>query len=841
VYKANAARAPSAAMSTIKTGSVPTLQTLLRATHHQVTGVRDRTATASGDSEDNRYPGALMVRGVSDVGLNRSKVANFQALMGGGSSNVMNTAPGFYSPFTTPSSFQIPTNRKEQYLWASWWEQNEPKVAAGVEFYAQYPLSGFSLECANEAIKDHYEEEVVRKLKIDQLLSQISHCYHLYGDAFAYAMIDCPKCHGENVDQQTGEECDHAGARWHRLTLLNPDQIEVSPSVAGERPAYFLFFDEFTKKVVNERKPPHIYNALSPTVKFAVQSNQPVKLADFSIHHFKRMAFDWQPYGTSLIRRLFTILAYKDKLRQAQYLVAERHILPMKIAKIGTDEHRANQEDLEAFQMDLAAAAQDPIITLVTHHAVDIDYVGATGKVLTLTNEFELIDQEMNDGLMLTKGIINGEGPSYAGNQVGVQVMAKRLERFRKDVKWWLENCIFRPYAEWNGFTQPGKFGQDELVYPKVKWDDLELRDKTNRLNQLITLHQSGVVSTKRLLAEFEIDHDEEIEWLRLEQSAGTLSSPAIVNGDIGAGYGGEIAGFQSGMPPSMGAGGMPQVAPMTPMGGPDMTQGVPPPMPVADHHEAYVKVASTVSLIYDHFAGSSNRQLERLASRKNGFVSDAQRMFLESATPVSGRAWSGPLDPDFNLVSPAPVGPHGGGRSSIAMNAFAIAERRADIAAGHEFADGSGTQADLDPRVEERLKQLLYQTADETARSAFASQRKKGPRVIKNNFTSWESALYDIVISASIPIPFYAQYAAGPGNKYQLDGAFPSIKLGLEADSRTFHATPDAIAKDKRRDAELAMQGWTILRFKEEELKQKKREVLQVIVATVNRLMSGV
>ena len=54
------------------------------------------------------------------------------------SSNVLNnttTAPNFYSPFLTPSSFQIPSTRKEIYLWANWCRNNEPKIAAAINFY----------------------------------------------------------------------------------------------------------------------------------------------------------------------------------------------------------------------------------------------------------------------------------------------------------------------------------------------------------------------------------------------------------------------------------------------------------------------------------------------------------------------------------------------------------------------------------------------------------------------------------------------------------------------------------------------------------------------------------
>ena len=60
--------------------------------------------------------------------------------------NTVTTAPNFYSPFLTPSSFQIPNARREVYLWANWWKNNEPKVSAAINFYTNYPFSGGEID-----------------------------------------------------------------------------------------------------------------------------------------------------------------------------------------------------------------------------------------------------------------------------------------------------------------------------------------------------------------------------------------------------------------------------------------------------------------------------------------------------------------------------------------------------------------------------------------------------------------------------------------------------------------------------------------------------------------------
>jgi very-short-patch-repair endonuclease len=105
--------------------------------------------------------------------------------------------------------------------------------------------------------------------------------------------------------------------------------------------------------------------------------------------------------------------------------------------------------------------------------------------------------------------------------------------------------------------------------------------------------------------------------------------------------------------------------------------------------------------------------------------------------------------------------------------------------------------------------------------------------------FTKLEQSLYTLILNLNIPLPFYAQTQAGPSMEYQIDAAFPSIRLGIEADSETFHASPDQIAKDRHRDSVLAGEGWTILRFTDRELKQKQQEVSQVILQVVQQLMS--
>ena len=594
------------------------------------------------------------------------------------------TPPNFYSPFTTASSFQIPNNRKEVYIWADWWYNNEPKVAAGINFYTDFPFGGFELECSNGYVKDYFEK-LVKKLNFAKWLPLISFEYHLRGDVFPFISIDCQHCHGEGEDKH-GNPCEHEGATWRSISILNPDMVDVSLSFLDQEPTYTYLPTEDMVKIVQERKPKQIFDAIPTKLKKMILARMPIPLAKESIWHFKRGAAPWQPFGTSLIRPLFPTLAYKDKLRQAQWLVAERHIVPIKLVKIGNDQRPASDDDIQSAQDELANLANDPLLTIVTHHAFEYDYVGASGKVLQLTNEYELIDQEIVDGLMLNKSIINGDGPSYSNAQVGLLTMAQRLERFRSEVSHWIEEQIFKPVAQWNGFTIEGKRGQEEIVYPTVKWDDLQLRDNTGKLQMMVTAQQNGVISAETLIEAFELDYDQEVERLRFEQAANFVNSPSVANTDIGSGYAGAQAG---GMPPAGGAAGappMPGAPPMggegaAPMGGP--SAGLPPmggPMAAVKDNEHAYRLAQTI--IYDLYVSRNQEHLRIVEARtasykeKKKVLSEVTLGFLSSIAPVTGRGEVGPLPKDCQDIFPlSEAGPVDGGVLCFPMNRSAMNE----------------------------------------------------------------------------------------------------------------------------------------------------------------------
>ena len=72
------------------------------------------------------------------------------------------------------------------------------------------------------------------------------------------------------------------------------------------------------------------------------------------------------------------------------------------------------------------------------------------------------------------------------------------------------------------------------------------------------------------------------------------------------------------------------------------------------------------------------------------------------------------------------------------------------------------------------------------------------------------ERRFYALVRRAGLPLPV----VNGHIGAYQVDFHWPKQRLAVETDGRTNHDNPIAFARDRRRDLDLELAGWHVLRF---------------------------
>ena len=233
--------------------------------------------------------------------------------------------------------------------------------------------------------------------------------------------ISCPNCKGSGIDKETKEACNHADGTIGKITVLNPDWIEVMKTPISQDPQIVLLPDEEIQRIVQTKQPKFLYDQIPDAIKIQIMAKKPILLSNRVTSHIKHGGSPYGTYGESLLRRLFTSLAYKTKLMTANWIVAERLILPVRVVKVGSDDRPADDDAIADVSAQLSAVANDPNLTIVTHNNFDYEWYGASGKIHNINQELEYVGKEILDGLMLNQTLLNGEMAGYNSAQVGVE------------------------------------------------------------------------------------------------------------------------------------------------------------------------------------------------------------------------------------------------------------------------------------------------------------------------------------------------------------------------------------------------------------------------------------
>lgn len=101
---------------------------------------------------------------------------------------------------------------------------------------------------------------------------------------------------------------------------------------------------------------------------------------------------------------------------------------------------------------------------------------------------------------------------------------------------------------------------------------------------------------------------------------------------------------------------------------------------------------------------------------------------------------------------------------------------------------------------------------------------------------TSLEQKMYKTIMGMRLPFKAFSQYPLGP---YRTDFAIPQIRLAIECDGEYWHKQPEAVAKDMKRDSELAASGWTVVRFAERDINERMPDIQYSISSLINELWS--
>lgn len=137
--------------------------------------------------------------------------------------------------------------------------------------------------------------------------------------------------------------------------------------------------------------------------------------------------------NTVCVRNCLKDLMYEDKLREAQMAVADGHITPYQIWKIGNSQNGYIPTNDEIADWDnlLARAEHQNLFRIVTHSDVTYETKGVQEGLLNISEEMKTIEDRILTALYTSRAMTTGEGPCVTPD---TEVLTEEGFKFFPDV-----------------------------------------------------------------------------------------------------------------------------------------------------------------------------------------------------------------------------------------------------------------------------------------------------------------------------------------------------------------------------------------------------------------------
>jgi hypothetical protein len=497
-----------------------------------------RTIFAEADPERLDRKGTTFTGDQAFSNLGGGTLINQIAGYGAGNNILRNPSRRFYDPEITTTAIYLPRTIKQKNRWCRWFYDHDELIGASMDVHAELPYSKAVLDVDDPSILRHFED-CIELTNFYSKLSPIDLEFMKIGEVFIH----------NNWDDSSG--------MWNHITVHNPDYVEVRfTPFADQECAIELIPDDELKALVHSTKPEdqQLKSRIPDQIFRKVLTGKNITLDPDEVTHIARRSHAYDIRGTSIINRIFRLLMYEDKLREAQITIADNFIYPLKIFKLGDPQKGwiPNETHQRALASMLQQATFDPNFSLIYHYGLNVEYVTVADKVMRLEKEWTDITEKKMIALGVSKEFLSGSS-TYAAANVGLQIQLARYKAKRDLFEYnWIRNKFFKIMAERNDFyrrdkkelvgnyrvSRKGRERQERLIIPNLIWDKkLMLRDDQAFLTFMNNVYAQGKgpISAITLLQLMGLSLDDELKNKRkqeeLEEKIGAFIHPIISPG----------------------------------------------------------------------------------------------------------------------------------------------------------------------------------------------------------------------------------------------------------------------------------------------------------------------
>lgn len=424
-----------------------------------------------------------------------------------------------------------PVSLKEKYSWYRYFAKVDPYVKRAIEFHTDLPMSKLILrmpKMEDKKLRDRIlrkYEGMVKRLKLFDRLHSMLYESNIIGNAFLFVEFDEDKKEWSHISILPPEEI-----LISKIPLSDKAKIQYRPEIISHIIQQYSIpvsskesYDSFVKSLSNEEREV-LENIPYELAKQLVENNGVLtmdtdpfsgdgehKIGSF-VYHFSEKRHDYYDLGTSPLECVLIPLLMKEHYKYTQLSLASRNMTPRN--KISASE--IGEEELQQLRAEVDMSMLNPDYTIVTNYDWNWELIGAENRLIDLSREYAEIDEQFFAGLGVTKEILTGEG-MYSGSKISAELLNTKYLFKREMMQNFVEESLFLPIAEENGFYEVDEWGNKHYFYPKLSFTRLSIRDNAEVFDSLFQLYQKGSIPIDTILDLFNLDSDEIHEKLKMD------------------------------------------------------------------------------------------------------------------------------------------------------------------------------------------------------------------------------------------------------------------------------------------------------------------------------------
>lgn len=477
----------------------------------------------------------------------------------GAGSTVLSSQGNFFSPQLSTDFLELPQSiRERREIYRHFYNADE-LVGQAIDIHTELPLSKVRLAApkprrAPEGFKSPEDygkyilsrmKRMCSRIKLFQRLITMVHHYWLDGVVCIFAedgTVSVPSEVGHTLkrvkqavleedgspvektvdvweDDATTEDREFAYYQkhyqgWEKLIVLPIDRVKTTTFDYTDKSIVELIPSNRDRALIDKARmgdpvAVKLVDEIPEEVRTHIGNGQTIPLGtdpeEGSFAYVLRASKDSDTsVNHSILDRCLRTLYYREKLRQAQTSIASRAMTPKRI--VWAEGLSDVDVDLLREQVDLALV--DPDYSIVTNYEVHWDEMGSRDRLLDLSTEYEQTERRLLAGLGVTESLMSGES-LYSGDRLKLEVINQRYLHLREILQEYVEEYLFKPVAQRMGFVEEDEWGQEVILYPRLSFTRMPLRDSQDTYDALYNLYSKGSISIDLILELLNIDPDD--------------------------------------------------------------------------------------------------------------------------------------------------------------------------------------------------------------------------------------------------------------------------------------------------------------------------------------------